>query len=1101
MTTKAQNAYAGSTPMANATAAAVQKKPEQEAPPPQPKKEAPKRPPISPEVRERASEHFEKELRRYLRFKKVSSVEELPFEERITLSEFKKMVEERGLIVPLFIAGGSEADKINVNDFSHEGIKNIIREINQRAERIGEDQNLPPQYLQDKLDRVRRLMDQGEFGAAYTNEALRFIDMLEQRIDIAHRAGVNGEDAEEDIDGRRESKIEEMVRKEMAVPLKKSETRTFNPAKFTDREVQAIANEVDRALSTEREATHGYLTSKIAEVSRIIKDLLPRQTDPDIRRRVEQLEILNADIQELNNVLWAKIAEARGDTLHGLYGEIRPSPAQTRINIQNAIDSILSPDPQKRELAASRLDLALNNLFTRANINSNSDWKEALGSAGQIEFDLFFTGLGNAASHSTLPLGHELTQEEKDAINQKIRELRAQAEYREFFHNLNYYINRNANLEEMHGVMKRFPAESIDQAYSIAGVTQMDHFLEQAMFQVMAENAGYIPYEAMVVHPDGTPGRVEELVMEMAKDAKKTGILSSGMQPWELQRAFSLARGLRIANGRALEIVAQGGIPRDTPLDSWWANNIIKKLAFFRQVARYNIGFERNRVLAYKLESPSFFWSLRELAVMETKDIIKRMTVESNDDRYMDMINPMNIGGIKTQTGWRYGKDLITNAGVISELLRNYDYNPLIGGGMWIEKERKNLVPTERDKPIDKREATIAELKRTFRGKEQEIDKLKTKGELARFIIGENLDLAGKTVPLKLFYNLKGVRQQVLAKYAVDPEYEGQIEVFGETGDIKTDIKEGQIKIKEGSALNKDLQTLALAQERLQQKRVDAYLEWDKNGKDLAQRPDLYRQFTDLEAEIREVCRGLSADRSDQVIELANNIRSEFNNRDYGKEKLLDNLKDKGWKVPYIFGEDDIPQHLYRYGKSGGSSAQRRWGDMESADKAAGKAEEFIMNLTMFRTQDDIIKGLNDIYQTLRGHDEGAASEFIFRLSEGVIKFYKKEAASRLPFGIGTLKGFIGGKTSYAELIYGREQMSWDEIDIDAFIKRLHAAALLGPHEDAEERIKRLRKHTGARWWNLFLISGPRTLGGLGIIGFIIYMISKTTPDEYKKAA
>lgn len=1103
LTKKAGNPYAGSGTKSMATtptnptpkgAVPQPKQPEKE-PSSTGAKKVEENPRPTPQRIQEALKRYEKYERAYLKQEGKKRVEDLSPEERQVLALYKKMAEEQGRFFA-FKTLNQDDDKINNTNYTKRELQNIIDEINQRADQLGTER-IGKDYLDKQIARVQALIDLHPFDNTLVGEGLQLISVLEQRADQVPVEEVpdEGEPTEEEYDGTRAG----LARKLENTPLTLGEASTtdgptFNPTRF-QRNID-IANRVQAALEAGNQANNAFFRNTIRELVERMQELQETRNDPDAKAQIEEAGRLIHSLQNLKDALGAKIADLRGDSLQNIYGEIRQSEEQIADNVQNAIDSVVKRDAQGREteesrLASERLEKAFNKLFTRVGINTSEEWKDAVGSAGSIEFDLFFMGLGNAAAGRTMPLKRQLTLKERHAIEQKTLDLKESSKLREHLHNLSYYINRNANIEEMSGIMNRFPMDYLDKAYRMRGVAQIDHFFEQAMFQVMTRNGWYLPYEAMVTQADGTPGEVDKMVYDQAMKAQQKGILPSDMEPWEIERAISLARGLRVATGRALEVVAQGGIPKDTPLVSWWANNIIKKMAFFKQIARYNVGFERNRILAYKLEEGSLAWSTQELAKMKTGDILDRFTKETNEDRLMDMTNPMRIGSVYTQTGWRYGKDEITHAGVISKLLDGYTLNPIIGAGMWIEKERRNLVPTERNHKFHENpsyEEVMAELRDAFPN--EEIPEIRTKGERALFIIRKNLELSAQIAPLKLFYNMMGLRQDVLHVLRADAAYDGEI----------TEPGKGQIKIAPEGNLYKDLRLLTLAQEKLLRQRVGAYKQWAGGDRVRANRPDLYREHTDLDATIREIAD--TPEQAARMLRLVGHIRTTFNEQNAGpsyKNKLLGNLLDKGWKVPYIFGTDDLPNDLYDFVATGGSSLQRRWGDIASAEKGADKLEQLIMNMTMFRSQDDLIKAMNDVYQVLRGHDEGVASEVMFRIAEGVTKFYKKDWASRLPFGMGLWRGFVGGKTSFAQLIYGREQMSWDEFDVDEFIKRLHASGLLGEHEIAEERLAQLRKRTGSEWWNLFLIAMPRTGISLGLIGFIYYMLIKTLPEEITK--
>lgn len=1083
LTTKAQNPYAGNiTTMANNTS--------QETPPP-PKKETRQQPPASSDRVKKTLEAWEKEFK-----KRERKGEKISADER----EMVRHMIERG-IMP--IAGRAEelpsAEDLGI---SNDALKNIIAQINEYARQLGDERGFPQAFLEEQRKRVEKLVDEGRVPQNEVNQAMRLIGTLNEQFHAAEEAD---ERTEEERMRKRGELGADLDRIYLLATELQTEFKATNYSRFP--EVARIATEVEQALAPgSKQATNGFFEEKIDKLVKLVQG-----SSTGDHGVVEEAGRLIDALQLIKDVLSSKITSERQKREHNLYGEIRLSTAEEKDIVQNAIDSIKKKGTAEGDLAERRLQKEFNKLFVRGDVNANKEWRDALGSAGSIESDLFLITLANAAAGRTYPLGQELSPEEINILNQKARELQQQSEIREFLHNVSYYANRNANIEELHRAMTRFPMESLDIAYNTKGVSQMSHFFEQAMFRVMAKNGWYLPYEAMVNNVDGSYGEVEQIVYDMADKARKTGILDEDMQDWEIKRAVSLARGLNIATGRTFEIVAFGGLPKETPLVSWWANNVIKRIAFFKQIARYNVGYERNRILAYKLDEKSFSWNPKELKEMSAIQIVDRFGTESEKDVLMDQDNPTNIGSIYTQTGWRWGKDEITVAGVVSDLLNKYPLNPLIGIGMWLEKERKMW-----SNPVNKEwhASMEADEKRDLLDMfGDEAAAIKSKGQRAGFVIRKNLELAADITPLKLFYNLHGLRADVLLKH-----YSSEVVEDIEESAI-THERKGQILFRSnnaGRALSNDFSSLALAQESLLGKRVKAYQDWVNAGRKKEERPNFYTQYADLETEIREIFKGVKPEenRTEQVIALARHIKEEFllyerpidrDNLNKGMrgghlETLMNNLRHKGWKIPWVFGTDDIPYNLFNFAKTGGSSLDRRWGDIESAEKAVGGMEQLIMKMTEFHTQDDIIKALNEIYQALRGHDEGVAAATIFRLSEGIIKFYKKDVLSRLPAGLGEFLGFVGGEASFAQIAYGRQQMAWDEIDIDSFLKRLHAAGLLGEGDLGLERIEILRDHTGAEKWNM-AIAISRTAGGLGLLGFLYWFFLQTFPSELKKAA
>lgn len=840
---------------------------------------------------------------------------------------------------------------------------------------------------------------------------------------------------------------------------------------YTHPDMRTKVDEIQEAIRGGRAANNQYLKNKISELVDLRRAEDQRRANAgqgeDAVFETEVVRLMD-EVTKLKDLLAARSRDARSTrvTDWSSYGEIRILPKE-KLEIVELALTARNPDLTEEERANAQRDIEkrFNQLFSRADARANDEWRDALGNAGQFEVEDFRNALTTVAAGRLTYYGRMLTPDQQDRINAVVNQLSQEAKLREYLHSITYYVNQAANAEQIKKVAAGFKSHDADRAFRMTGVSEAMHLYEQAMLQTMAKNGGYLPYEAMVNKLPGEYGEVESIAKANMEAASAMGMFGRKLDKWEIDRAISIARGMGIMTGRWFEIVAASGIPKGRPLVSWWANKIINKIALFRQIVRYDIGKEQNKMLAYKLEGGSFAWSTKELseiASLSTAEILDRFVNPSGSDRYVDQINPFRIGSVYTQTAWRWGEDKVNHQGAISHILDGDEESPIIGLGMWIEK---------------------------LRGDYSGNDAAKSKN--AERQLRKQIEHGIKITPLKLFYNLNGLRQDVLRSNELKSLY-GELAVY----EGKSDEEKGQILIR-SKLLEEDLSALALVQEKLLRERGKAYSDYlkkryDESGdvKDPNVTPPNLLSGTLAELDFS----GLDATQASRLTRLAGLIGSEFREQNH-YERLMSNLKNKGWKIPFVFGTDDIPHEIYNYTRTGDESFERRWGDIDSVAKAAQGYESLIRNMATFQSQDDIIKALHDIYLALVGHDEGVTREAMERTLEGIIKFYKKDLVSRLPFGIGWLGGFVGGQASYAQLAFGREQMAWDEIDIDTFLKKARSAALI-----EGEAVKRLRKRTGAQFWSLS-IAMSRTGAPLFILGFIYYMLKESSGDLVKKTA
>ena len=951
----------------------------------------------------------------------------------------------------------------------------ILGPIAQQVERTFAANAADEDFLNRTEARIERLVDEGRVPAAQAEEILNSLEGWR----VQAQRGMRDEREE----GPRIKSDRELQEEEDRRFLSENEAGAFNPNEYEHPRVAQIAREIKDTIVAEH-ANNRYFKRKIDDLVG-----LRDRTAPTEHLLQSEAAKLQREVQTLKDALAAKLVTLELMTGRSLYGEIRMKPEEQRALLNIALED--TPE------AMRELERKFNRLFARADINANDEWRDALGQAGSFELDDFMTTLANAATGRTLTLGRALSPGEVKILERKIRQLEMEKKLRETLHSISYYVNRNFTVEDIAKVAAHFVAEEADVAYSKKGVVTVSHFFEQAMYQVIARHGGFLPPEAMINKIDGTPGEVEVLVRQQIRAAKETGLLPRDMEDWEENRAISLARGMGIMSARFFEIIARAGVPQDNPLVGWWANDVIKKISYFKQVARYNIGHEANRFLCYKLEGGAPVWSLRELSEITDEElnnqIIFGMTDKEGDDRYISMVNPARIGSIFTQTRWRYIDEPLHGGGAVAALLKGYRTNPLLGVGMWIEKERMNMRSTKAVK-AEMRD----EIRRVF-GKD-----VKTEAEEAEIMIRKNLELATKITPLKLFYELPWFEKRIIEKYYIPAGRRSEYDALIKAKKYSEAFTFRRMRVQEMDA---DLTALAIVQEKLLAQRAEPFRdyvrrlrEWEADdpatrGEQPAplthEQLNLYedRTLTTLPFDIL----GATPEAQAQIRRLSDfskHVREEFlesNNIDH----LIHDLKDKGWKVPYIFGTDDLPLDLYDWKATGATSYKRRWeSDIGSVSGAMDAYEQMLKGLPGFQDQDTIIKTLEKVHLTLSGHDESVSQEMMYRTIEGITKFYKKGWLNRGPFLSGTILNTLGGAASYAQLKFGREAMAWDETKSYEFIHKARAANLI-----TDEHLHKLEKQTGSRGAQVAIDIG-RTLQGIILAGFILYLATKVIEEK-----
>lgn len=992
--------------------------------------------------------------------------------------------EERRMLLETGIAGAP----VVIDPAAPGALRNIAEEINRRPETrdATDDTDLRSAYLQDQIKRVRDLIDRGTLGANPTDpgvvQAHDFITTLEEREEfVAAAEGVIAE--------RREERRQQREAPEYVPTREQVDAQGFDVAQYAtaDPRIRNIANAIDGVLHTDPPTvTSAFLREQLRT---LIPIMLPDDLTDVMRVQGNRLR---GDLERLKR--WVDAENNRITELNsrgGLYGEIRMSEREKGELVNLAIQAgtegaDLNDLGSVPSMAWRELEERFNRNFAQADVNSNDQWREALGDAGSYEIREFLRTLTNASESKT----SSFPPAQQEAIRTVLRRLKQEMDLREYLHGLSYHVNTNAGAEEIIKGAAQFRGQDADIAFGKRGVSQVLHIYENAMLEVMVKNGGFLPATAMINNPDGTYGEVEQIVLDQAKRAKEIGALPRDIADWEIRRAISLARGMGIVTGRFFEIVADHGIPKTNMLNSWWANSLVKNIAFFQQATRFDVGRERNAILGYRLEGGGGPWSTSELVnyrKMGPQKILDALVNEGDDDRLIQMKNPFHIGSIFTQTGWRWKADKVNMASAAAHLLEEDPFSPIIGVGLLIEAQRGYLESTDLLSSAERAEA------RTLLS----VD-VKTKGDRAKAIIHKGLHLSSEISPLKLFNGLTRLRQDVLTKH------------YG----TSVQNRDGQLFIT-NDQLRDDIKALSLVQEHMQRERIDAYNRYlasdelrifrerlarnevTESDRPRAVLPEPHLHYSVLVTSVDPAVRARQEDQARRVEQLAKHIEHEFmsGGDNSHMHRVMHNLEHKGWKVPWILGTDDIPYDALKFSAIPGDTIKRRWdADILPVVQTAGLYGKFIMNMSEFQSQHDIVKAMTEIHNTLSGHDGDVAQDAIRYLAEGVGKFYKKDWTTRLPLGIGKLEGYLGGKASYAQVVYGRGQMAWDELDMQAFLHHIHAAGIVNHHQMEE-----LKKRLGAENYQL-VWAAMRSGIPMFLLGFI-YMMLLEQMEQAKKAA
>jgi len=811
--------------------------------------------------------------------------------------------------------------------------------------------------------------------------------------------------------------------------------------------------------------TEPALLNEASVLQTLINTIPPAQRSEKLVDGLERIALLSGVNLEQKDRLIQVAQGAISDTMRLIQQERRGARTEGLYGERKLLDE------EKEQIRSARtpevIEELFNRMFDRVDSRPQVDFNSAFGNAGTFEYEEFMKTIIEEISAQNRE-GNFARSQELSSIRDRFSNERSA---REIIHNSFFAVIAGQNTEAVANYIASFLSGYADMAFSKAGVVSAMHFYEEALLMVREKNGGFLRPKDVIGHiKENNRGEVNILTEQLLREANENLELAvdgegRGRQltKWELDRALSFARGMSIITGNSIEIAASSIIPGvelgGSAFNDLFAQRIIGEIYPFRHTAKFWAGSKFSKPLAYLLNRNKAPWTPKELEEFHKWSSTGNMTEQikvlndlmpEGQERFYSVLNPFEIGGLFSRTGWRIGGDP-RNPGetAIKNMIMNPQERDWIGTGVIIERERGNLEKLEKD-PKD------------------------VGGLASRVKIQEALERTANVTPLKLFLNIRELKERVLTDlfegdYFRDEEKTSIQEVINKERD-KRGLSETEDKdrdalkaIKLGAIMNsdkfkEDFNSLVLLQERALSK---------KNEQMVGPQSNLARIIRDT----------FLNDRGD-------------GQGDTYMDAFLQRLQNKGWKVPFIFGTEDIPFDRYTIEDTGPRSLARRWADMQSAAKAGAAFNEFLIGIDHYTKPEQIVEAMHKIYLGIFGYNEEFARKFTRQMAEGVMRFYGKSWTHRLPLGIGTLHTLATGNSSFAQIAYGRDAMSWDELDLNAFTRLLRERGLLTVEEQHE-----LQERAGGGKLAASL-DVARTVLPLLMIAMVYYMITEAAKER-----
>lgn len=610
--------------------------------------------------------------------------------------------------------------------------------------------------------------------------------------------------------------------------------------------------------------------------------------------------------------------------------------------------------------------------------------------------------------------------------------------------------------------MAQFDSALGDVAFKTEGVRQMMDLYEAALRENMMENNGYLKPEAVLGtvskdaqgKPEFTTATIETISKARFKDRIEMGLIvirdSAGnprgvldIGSWEIDRIFSIARGMMIQSERLLTLAAESKLPKEMGrYASLFLQAILQGYSPYRHLlAKYGVTETGLAAYLYKEEEGQGLLNiLRRWNPNELKRVYDKLSEpgglaeleESGEMRYLLLENPNKAGDIFTWVSWRAGQDPdivsmtqdflqegvrkmqgrldagLKPANVSEEDYRN-EYANWIGTGIRLERLRGDLNKLKSSGREDIAKGRIAEDK-------------------AKVIIEQLVRLQ----PHRLYLISRDIRTKVGGFLDQNPDFQV----------IKNRMIEAGIGEKE--IIPEILNTLSFVESTFLKER-ERLLDEGRTFDSIRLDFDIYHYLIARQAEENDEAYARRTERFVQSMAAARIFAEELSrdfeqeggpNRDHGYNYFDEFIYKREYRHGFVLWTGDAPVDEFNVsalGPSGGFS--RRAGDNKALAEAVIEEIKLLANLKNIKTPDQTVAGLGVIYDKLAGPDTSKAKEAIAAKAEGIAKFFAADTFASVPV-LGPLMDQFG-VSSFAQLVYGKKAPVWHASEVRYFLDEL----------------------------------------------------------------
>ena len=682
-----------------------------------------------------------------------------------------------------------------------------------------------------------------------------------------------------------------------------------------------------------------------------------------------------------------------------------------------------------KELLEDRVkrDEEFNDLFAGVDATPHEFFREAFNPLTYgMRYEEFMDAIRKGSINGLTEDGINLTEGQQRELTRDLQRYQIERRVRQTLHDVNAILYLpSIKAEDLYKNMQQISTELEDFAFKMPGVRQMMDLYEAALRQDMRETGGYLRPESVRGHviteaqDDGTTitrverGEIEEatkrqfkeimvqnliIVRKPGEDNRVDNRVITNLQDWEIDRIFTIARGMLITTERLISLAAESRLPKEGigRYTSLFLQDVLQSYSpYIHLLGKFGVTESGLAAYLYKDKSgKSLMDYLRMWSPKELEESLRKFEddplsiLESTDNMFHLMReNPNRAGDIFTWLSWRAEEnpDVVSMTqkflqegrkrmerrlaqglrpqNISEEDYRN-EYSNWIGTALRFERLRGRLENLRSRDPDKRKEGEEAKLKA------EEIIK-----QMAR-LQPHRLYLVSREIRERLDPNLSPEQRQNISK-----------------------ILENLSLVE--NALLAERETLLDNGETFNTITLDNFFSIIQDPRERAEAQDFVRKVLQDHARNGE------------------HYDSEF-------------IYKREYKHGFVLWSGDAPVDEFNVaalGPTGGSARRARDNNIQA--EAAQEEIKLLANLRKVREPEEVVEGLMAIYDKISFYDPGKAKQVVFEKARGIAKFFAADWATKIPYFGELMK--LTGHASFAQAVYGRPAPVWEASEIRHF--------------------------------------------------------------------